>query len=66
VQGGAWAVDSSTVAEVTAKAKRRQKNENEQAAASGQESYMTGGPRRFSYHQLIRRIGFERRLIASV
>jgi hypothetical protein len=41
-------------------------SEDKRAAVSGQESYMTGGPRRFSYRRLIRCLGFERRLIASV
>jgi hypothetical protein len=36
------------------------------AAVRGQERYMTCGPRGFSYRRLIRRLGFERRLIASV
>jgi hypothetical protein len=40
--------------------------EDERVKASGQESYMIGGPRRFSYRRLIRCLGFERRLIASV
>jgi hypothetical protein len=40
--------------------------EDERVKASGQESYMTGGPRRFSYRRLIRRLGFERRMITSV
>jgi hypothetical protein len=42
------------------------KTEDERAVANKQESNMTCGPRRFSYRQLIRRLGFERRLIASV
>jgi hypothetical protein len=42
------------------------KTEDERAAANRQESNMTCGPRRFSYRRLIRRLGFERRLIASV
>jgi hypothetical protein len=60
------AAQGGAVAEATAKAKGRQKMKNEQAAASGQESYMTSGPRGFSYRRLIRRLGFERRLITSV
>jgi hypothetical protein len=40
--------------------------EGKRVDASRQESYMTGGPRRFCYRRLIRRLGFERRLIASV
>jgi hypothetical protein len=36
------------------------------AVTRRQERYMTGGPRGFSYRWLIRRLGFKRRLIASV
>jgi hypothetical protein len=42
------------------------KTEDERAAASGQESNMTSGPRGFYYRRLIQCLGFERRLIASV
>jgi hypothetical protein len=42
------------------------KTEDKRSAASGQESNMTCGPCRFSYRRLIRRLGFECRLIASV
>jgi hypothetical protein len=42
------------------------KTEDERAAANRQESNMTCGPRSFSYRRLIRRLGFEHRLIASV
>jgi hypothetical protein len=48
------------------KTERRQKRESERVAVSRQESNMTCGPRRFSYRRLIRRLGFEHRLIASV
>jgi hypothetical protein len=48
------------------KTERRQKRESERVAVSRQESNMTCGPRRFSYRRLIRRLGFEHRLISSV
>jgi hypothetical protein len=41
-------------------------NESEQRVVSEQERNMTCGPRSFSYRRLIRRLGFERRMIASV
>jgi hypothetical protein len=40
--------------------------EDERAAASDQESNMTSGPREIAYRRLNRRLGIERRLIASV
>jgi hypothetical protein len=42
------------------------KARGERAVASGEKSYMTGGPRGFPYRRLIRRLGFKHRLIASV
>jgi hypothetical protein len=51
---------------VKVKAERRLENKSEQRVVSGQERNMTCGPRRFSYRRLIRHLGFEHRLIASV
>jgi hypothetical protein len=51
---------------VKVKAERRLENKSEQRVVSGQERNMTCGPRRFFYRRLIRRLGFEHRLIASV
>jgi hypothetical protein len=65
--GGERAADGGArTAEWRAKSKGRRKNESEQTVVSRQERYMTCGPRRFSYRRLIRRLGFEHRLIASV
>jgi hypothetical protein len=46
--------------------KRRRRGVDYDAVASGGESHMTCGPRRISYRRLIRRLGFEHRLISSV
>jgi hypothetical protein len=55
-----------TAAAVTAEAKSRAGKNESEWVVSRQERNMTCGPRSFSYRRLIRRLGFEHRLIASV